>query len=284
MRFLLFTFINFVFLINVLAQDKSDSSVVFSNIKDVLKNDMLEETANQKQKEIEAKEKAKQALEKAKFNIPENNVFWGVISELWLIKNINKLKWDFKKPDYGIEDVIKKLLEKNNFFEKKFKLLYLDSPTIFHAAIPGNSGEIIFLLSVPFIKTLDLSKLEIALLLFEDYLRLDSGYLIKKISDDKVKQIIGSNFHQSSFDDKLIDSVITKLDEVFTKTGFSFQEQYEVTNRINVILKSNLNDWSVYYKLLEKIDQLVKSNVLFRDYLLIYPSPELQLGWLRPKK
>jgi len=50
------------------------------------------------------------------------------------------------------------------------------------------------------------------------------------------------------------------------------------------MLHGKLKFWKGYMKLLEKISALVKRNVVYKDYNKIYPSPELQLNWLRPKK
>ena len=50
------------------------------------------------------------------------------------------------------------------------------------------------------------------------------------------------------------------------------------------ILKSSPESWNSYFKLLKKIDQLVKNNLMYKNYLKIYPSPELQIEWLSPKK
>jgi len=41
--------------------------------------------------------------------------------------------------------------------------------------------------------------------------------------------------------------------------------------------------WNTYLSLLSKIDELTKNNVLYKKYSQIYPSPELQLNWLKPK-
>jgi hypothetical protein len=255
----------------------------FSAIKDVLKNDMLEDVANKKQTEIEVVVQENQNIEVAKFNIPGGDDFWSFFSEYWLIKNISVLKWDFRKPDYGVEDSFKKLLEKHGHYEIQFKILYIDSPIVFHAALPSSKNSLIFLISVPFVKTLDLSKIEIALLLYENYIRVSNDYFIKKVTTEEIQKYIGSNFLNNKFDTKIIEKILKAYDDVLFVSGFNFQEQFEVTNRMGTILKSDLSEWSIYFKLLEKIDQLVKSNSLYKNYLKIYPSPELQMGWLRPK-
>ncbi|MBT5095664.1 MAG: hypothetical protein HOM21_15540, partial [Halobacteriovoraceae bacterium] len=169
-------------------------------------------------------------------------------------------------------------------YEKRFKILYVNSPSVFHFAIPSNPDEYIFLISVPFIRTLDLTKLEISLLLFEDYMRLKRGFFKKRVAVKGLKEFIGSNFHESKkLNMKILKKVAMKYDEVVFDKGFSFKEQFEVTKDMGNVLKSDLKLWSTYYKMLGKIDDLVKSNILYRTYNKIYPSPEMQINWLKPK-
>ena len=66
-------------------------------------------------------------------------------------------------------------------------------------------NEFIIILSVPFIRTLDLSKPEIALLVFEDYIRLRQGHFINFVKDSEVEGFIGKNF-----DGKAIPTSVTK--------------------------------------------------------------------------
>lgn len=65
--------------------------------------------------------------------------------------------------------------------------------------------------------------------------------------------------------------------------GFNFQEQFETTKEVDALLKNDLKMWNTYVTMIEKIDQLVKNNILYKNYIQIYPSPELQLSWLKPK-
>jgi superfamily I DNA and/or RNA helicase len=65
--------------------------------------------------------------------------------------------------------------------------------------------------------------------------------------------------------------------------GFSFQEQFEVTTEMDTLLKNDMKMWNTYLTLLEKIDQLTKTNALYKKYNQIYPSAELQMNWLKPK-
>ena len=158
-------------------EDKSAPEYDFKAIKEVLKNDMLDGEADKKVKKIRAAMIRKKAFAKSKYNIPGEDEFWTFLSQYWLVQNAQLLKWDFKKPDYGIDKSFRTFLEKLGHYNVKFKVLILDSPNIFHFALPSGGGEYLFLLSLPFIRTLDLNKLEISVILYEDYFRMQEGKL-----------------------------------------------------------------------------------------------------------
>lgn len=255
----------------------------FSSIKDIIKKDGLEGELKKKQEEKRKYLDSKKLQDMKKFNVPPENVFWSFFSELWLIKNATLLKWDIHKPDFEIEKSFIAFLETQGHYEKKIKILLLDSTEIVHAALPSNQDEFIFILSLPFIRTLDLSKVEISLLLFEDFVRIRKGYFKNFVMDKELENYLGSNFTGKPFDKKLIDTHLKKYNQLIFEKGFSFQEQFETTKEIDSLLKSDLKIWNTYLTLLEKIDQLTKSNALYKKYSQIYPSPELQLNWLKPK-
>jgi hypothetical protein len=130
---------------------------------------------------------------------------------------------------------------------------------------------------------LDLSKVEISLLLFEDLIRMRRGYFKSFVTSKELENYIGSNFAGKPFDKKLIAEGLKKYNQLLLEKGFSFQAQFETTKEIDALLKNDLKLWNTYVTLLEKIDVLVKGNSLYKNYTLIYPSPELQLNWLKPK-
>ena len=253
-------------------------------LKKIIKKDELSRQVNKKTKQIKKLKKKRVLDQRMKYNIPGETNIWSFISELWIVKNSSILKWDFKKPDYGIEESFKNFLERHGYYEKKIKILLLNTPNITHMALPSNKNEYIFLLSVPFIRTLDLSKLEISILLFEDFLRAEKGFFKDFVSTKKVKSHLGSNFHGKKFDFSIYKGLYKKYDDMVFAKGFNFQQQFEVTKLLSSILKSNLKLWNTYFTLLKKIDDLIKSNILYSNYVKIYPSPELQINWLRPKK
>jgi hypothetical protein len=261
-----------------------ENVVDFDSIKNVLKNDQLDTIVKKKVAKQKKREEAKLAKEKMRFDIPTEDQFWSFFSEYWLVKNAPLLKWEFKRPSYGLGKSLEVFFEKMGIYEQKFKIILANTPNIFHFALPSNNNEVIFILSLPFVRILDLSKLEISLLLFEDYLRAKNGLFISKIKTKKLTDLLGSNFYEKKIDQNIFKEVLKKYDQLVYDKGFNYQEQFEVTKQMNNFLKNDMKLWNVYYQMIIKIDDLVKGNVLYRSYIKIYPSPELQLGWLSPKK
>lgn len=255
----------------------------FSSIKDIIKKDGLEGELKKKQEEKRKYLDSKKLQEMKRYNVPTQDVFWSFFSELWLVKNAPMLKWDIHKPDFELEKAFTAFLESQGHYEKKIKILLIDSTEIAHAALPTNQDEYIFILSLPFIRTLDLSKIEISLILFEDFVRVRKGYFKNFVNDKELENYLGSNFNGKPFDKKLIDDHLKKYNQILFEKGFSFQEQFETTKEVDVLLKNDLKMWNTYLTMLEKIDNLTKTNALYKKYNQIYPSPELQLNWLRPK-
>ncbi|MBL6989129.1 MAG: hypothetical protein ISR65_05100 [Bacteriovoracaceae bacterium] len=263
--------------------EQEQELVDFNSIKKVLKNDMLESTAATKTGHVRKKILVRKKKLKNRYFVPAKEKFWTFMSEYWLVKKASLLKWDYKKPDYGIDIAFGILLENHGYFEKSFSILLLNTPTVTHFGLPTNKNEYIFLLSVPFIRTMDLSKKEIALLLFEDFIRVELGLFKKRVEISEVQKIMGINFHDKKIDTKIFDKILKQYDETVFDKGFNFQEQFEVTKRVSLVLKSDLKLWNRYAQLLQKIDNLIKTNVLYKKYNEIYPSPELQLNWLVPQ-
>jgi hypothetical protein len=226
--------------------------------------------------------KEQKNLEKDRFKYPTEDELWGFLSEYWLVKNAQLLGWDFEKPDYGIEDSFKATLESLGFYQKKFKILLVNTPSIVRVSLPGSDGEMILVLSVPFIRSLDLSKLEISLLLLEDYFRLEGGYFKKSVTTEKLKNLAGTDFHGSRPDLSMIEELMKKYNAQINEKGFSFQQQFETTKKMDTFLKSNPELWNAYYRLLGKLQSFLKVNVQYKNYLKLYPSPEMQLKWIGP--
>jgi hypothetical protein len=280
---LTFIFLSTASLAEKTQEEKENELVDFNSIKKVLKSDMLGTEIEKKQIRIDKFKKKKEKRAIRQYEIPAGDEFWGFFSEYWLVKNAAIVKWDFQKPDYGLRQAFQFFLEKMGVFEKKFKILLVNTPVIAHMALPSNDGEIIFLLSVPFIRTLDLSKLEISIILFEDYLRAKNKYFENYATVPKLNSFLGQNFYKKPFDVNVLKDISKKYDEMIYEKGFTFQQQFAVTKTMATYFKSELKLWNSYYRLLKKIDGLVKTNILYSKYIKIFPSPELQMSWLKPK-
>ena len=261
-----------------------EEEVNFQSIKNVLKNDFLKKEVIKKKKKARRIKKEKTQQLKALFRYPGEEDFWPLFSELWLTRNIAKLKWDFKKPDYGLEKPITKLFEKFGFFEKRFKLLLLNDSNITHFSLPSKQGVSIFLISLPFIRSIDLTKREIAVMIMEDYIRLQMGYFQDYVKSKDLKKSLGGNFMGKKLNDSLLKNALKRADHFIFKKGFSFQQQFHVTKKMSALLKTDEELWNAYLSLLKKVDALVKTNNRYKDYTKIYPSPEIQMKWILPAR
>lgn len=266
----------------ILQEDKEKSVIDYSNIKNVLKRDGLAGHKEKKDDQLKRIKKIKSKMQLAKYSYPTTSDFWSFMSEYWLVKNAQTLQWDITRPEYGIKSAFKNLLEEFGYYQKKFKILIVNSPDITHMGLPGNSGEVILILSLPFMRTIDLTKVDISLLLLEDFFRIEQSHFVKNLKTDL--KFLNGNFADSKMNIKYIKAVQKEYDRIIFKAGFTFQQQYKVTKMMDRVLKSNPGLWSAYIKVLNKIDRLIKMNLLYKNYNNIYPSPELQIKWLTPKK
>ena len=264
--------------------EKEGELLDFQSIKSVLKNDGLDGNAKKKQGKYTKAKKTRVVKKKKMFDIPSMNSYWGFITEMWLVKNAPLVKWDFQKPEYGLEKSLEIFFERMGIYEQSFKILLVNTPNLSHYALPGNGNEIIFILSQPFIRTLDLSKLEISILLYEDYTRHILGVFKSKVQSNKLRKVLGGNFEGKKLDFSIFKETLVKYDRAILEKGFSFNDQFAVTKRVGDIFKSDMKLWNSYLNLLKKIDELIKTNLLYAKYNDIYPSPELQIGWLAPKR
>lgn len=263
-------------------EEREQEILDYSNIKNVLKSDGLVETKQKREKLVKEIKTARQEIVQKKYSYPTKDDFWMMMSEFWLVKNAQVLSWDFPKPKYGIEVAFKNLLEKLGYFNIKFKVLIVNSPTIVHFGLPSKKDEYIFLLSLPFMRSLDLTKVDISIVLLEDFVRLQKGHFVENLNVNT--DFLGSSFEEGKFNKNIIKQVQKGYTNIINKKGFSFQQQFEVTKKMDQLLKSNPTLWGAYYRLINKIDKYVKTDLLYQDYIKIYPSPELQLKWLAPVK
>lgn len=266
-------------------QEEKELEVVnFKSIKKVLEQDGLSESALKKKEAVKVLKKEQAAVDDKKYFYPSEEDLLNFVSEYWLVKNAQLLKWDFAKPDYGLDKSYRTMLEKLGFYQKKFKILLIDSPQIVRAALPGESGEIIYVLSVPFIRSVDMTKLEISLFLLEDFFRHESGYFKKAVVTEKMTKLAGTNFHGAKVDQSMMEEILNKYDQQINKKGYTFQQQFEVTKKMDSYLKSSPELWNSYFQLLGKLDRFLKTNQQYKDYVKLYPSPEMQVKWMSPEE
>ncbi len=266
-----------------LQEEKELEVVNFKSIKKVLEKDGLSQAAEQKKVQVAVMKKEQVNLDQGRYNYPSEDELWGFMSEYWLVKNAQILGWDFEKPDYGLESSFRSTLQTLGFVQKKFKILLVNTPTLVRASLPGNDGEMILLLSVPFIRSLDLSKLEISLMFLEDYFRLEAGYFKNQVASEKMKKLAGTSFYGQKPDLTMIEELMKNYHKQIYEKGFTFQQQFEVTKKMDSFLKSNPELWNVYFRLLGKLQSFLKVNVQYKDYVKLFPSPEMQLKWISPE-
>ncbi len=263
-------------------EEKENEVINYDNIKKVLQNDGLDSSASEKKSYVKQVKQERKKINKEKYNFPSKNDFWKLMSELWLVKNAQLLRWDFPRPEYGIDKAFKQLLERYGYYNYAFKILVVNTPQITHFALPAGEKESIFILSLPFMRSLDLTKVDLSLLLLEDFLRLKEEFFQDEVDFDK--SLLGTNFYEKKMDKKVILKVLESYSELVFKKGFTFQQQYKITKKMDSLLKSEPQLWGAYFRLYKKIDQFIKSDMLYKNYLKVYPSPELQIQWLSPKK
>ncbi len=272
----------FLLISNVIYASEVDQIIDFSKIRDLIKQDLLEKHVKEQKNKIIAKRKKNKKKKKnvIKKLVPSENEFWSFFSDYWLVKNVSTLKWDFRYPDFGLKEYISTFLVNNEIQGVKFKILLVNTNKVAHFALPYKRGGYIFLLSRQFYEALKLSKLEIAVLFFENYFRTELGFFKNYITNDKVRKFIGSDYYKKKLNKTIINDILNKYSDFIFNKGFSFQQQYKVTNKMKSFFKDNPDIINVYKYTLKKIDVLVKNNPLYKNYNKIYPSPELQLGWL----
>lgn len=282
----LFSWLNFCFSQekkeDLTFEEKENEIIDYSNIKNVLRKDGLEDQVEKRKSLVKKIKKEKIKIQKKHYDYPDEENFWKIMSELWLVKNAQLLRWDFPKPDYGIKSAFENLLVQFGYYNIEFKILIVNNPVISHFGLPSGKDSYIFILSLPFMRGLDLTKVDISLLLLEDFFRLKLDQFKNNLKFDK--KIIGSNFEKKTFSKELFTPLLKQYSELIMKNGFSFEQQFLTTKEMDKLLKSTPPLWDAYFKMYAKIDRFVKSDILFKNYLKVYPSPEFQLKWLSPEK
>jgi hypothetical protein len=267
-----------------LNQEKELEVVDFKNVKDVLKKDGLLEEAKKKQTEVKKIQELRVKTNRELYNWPREDEFWFFATEYWMVKEVSVLKWDIEKPDYGLDKSLTQLLKQVGLAQKKFRIMGLNANTPAHLGLAWMSEEYCLLFSIPFVRSMDLSKLEISLLLLQDMLRVDEGWLKESIRPENLKSLVETNFEGKKPDLSPVFQVAKNYRSFLDEKGFSFQQQFEITKKMNSLLKTQPELWNAYVRLLGKMDRLIKSQGAFADYVKMYPSPEMQIRWLAPEE
>lgn len=270
---------SFLLMLTSIAQEE----VKLKNLKKILEHDKLLEISKEKEKLEKLKKKVKKKVIRKISRFPSEDVFWEIFSEYWLAHNAAELKWNYNYPDYGIGNFFKKTAIKLGFVQKDFKILYSKSPLVTHFALPSKKDSYIFVLGIPFIQRMDLTKIEITTLLLEDMIRSDKGYIQSIISKNtSLEKLYGIEL-TSSMDstNKVMKNLNSNLNDFFSKKGFSFQMQFDVTMKMNSYLLSTPEILNSYKSLCKKRYYLGLNHKEFKFYARVYPSPEMQRKWLK---
>jgi hypothetical protein len=82
----------------------------------------------------------------------------------------------------------------------------------------------------------------------------------------------------------MLQEMLKNYDTQITQKGYTFQQQFEITKKMNSYLKAQPELWNGYFRLLGKIDRFTKTNQQYKDYIKLYPSPEMQIKWISPEE
>ncbi len=262
--------------------EKEKQIINLDSVRDILKKDELSPLIEQKKEKITALKKQIKKNQEEVYSFPPRLSFFQTLLKFWIVKHESLLKWNFEFPEYGLEENLKSMFSKLGIDAKPFQILLLNSTLIPHLGIEGEDRHIL-LLSLPFIRTLDLSHEEISLILLEDYLRIEQARLSHYLLNN---DLLDAHLEKSFLGDLgVVDQVVSTFlggwEEFIFKKGFSFQDQYELTKSMNQRLSSQKELWVKYFAVLGKIDSLVKVNPLYKSYMRLFPSPEMQTRWLR---
>ena len=249
------------------------------SLRTLLKNDLI----------LNKKRAVETRVLKKKFNESSSNVIKKdeliderslsqLIYELWLIRNNKVLKWDKKLPDYGLQEVINDYLLTFGHSFVRYRLFFVHSNLITSELLSISDKDKILLISKPFVEALDLTKQEIAALCLEAFVRedIEKRSNIELSSFPKLKN--DSNFALEM--NKYIEAKIQKIDGVIFNYKSNFDTETRVLKSIYTGLGKDTLKIKSYRRLIEKIDQMTKSDFKYKYFTMKYPSPELKLGWL----
>ncbi len=281
--FLLFCF--FTFADESQTQVESElEGVNFGALEEILEKDKLSTHVKKKLKAVKKVQELREKEMEEKKYYPSSQDFLPFLTQMWLVKNAAILKWDFEKPEYGIAQHLSEVLRKVGLIKRQYKILIINTDLLPSFALPTEKGSGYLLLSLPFMKTLDLSKNEISLLLLQDILRMDGAYLEKTLKETGLFEKVGKKMTEDEPNVSFVSDLLAHYSKNVFEVGVNFQQQFEVTKQMDNLLKGHENLRKSYLSLLNKISEMDTQSDLFKNYNKLFPTAKMQLEWLQPSR
>ena len=253
------------------------------NIDDYLEADKLLEVSETKDK-LQKKQAQKLFDEKKRrYSYPSFEDFWKFASEYWLVKNIDKIKWDQGSDASEVKKNFQLLLNDLGIEGIKLKVFIFPTDRHPHFVLPRSDREFVFLISQKFIEASRLNPKQLSYLLLEELIRIQQGYLFDFFKDDSFVKNLGESFYinkRPAMGD--FEKLMTKISIFYLEHGFSFENEYRVTKSIC----KKLSDKPVRLKAYRNYFESLKSQIdaihkVFVDYKKLYPGFEMKHLWCR---
>lgn len=216
-------------------------------------------------------EKAKDALERQKFVYPDQDTFYDIFNQYWLVKNRDRLKWDedFAQSDLNqkIEDVFKAFS-----FNKFYKILFVKDDNLSIHLLPCVGNTAYFLVSYDFLFQSQLNAKEASILFLEEL-------ILSRMRKNKLPSYSyeGQDFKETGFDKELMTTYMRFYDQQLLKPKVSLQEGYELFQHIYRFLEKKKYSLQKYLEMLEK----ARRSLSFRRYK---PGHEFISTWAKKQK
>ena len=267
----------------ILSVSAFGNNTPIDDIKSIIKNDFIKknkEKINQKKRAALQKK-----TKKNKKRESDNKYYsWKILNRLWLVENVDVLKWNFDRPDYGLNKVINDVLRRTGYSSVKYKIILSNSNIISHTSLPGKRSEVFIILSKIFLERMDVTKQEIALLVLEELVR---SRKYKNIDD--LEQRIGTypRLKNGRNYKKDVNAFVRKAFKVYDELVYNYKSNFKEEYAVHTILMNSLASeqklLNSYLNLQKKINRLIRDDHLFSNYPNVYPSPELRIRWMTKK-
>ena len=221
---------------------------------------------------------------KQSFKYPSYDDFWRFTFEYWMVKNAKYLKWDQSIANEEFNQELRSLFQSTNIKIKKFKVFILPTSWISHFAIPKGNSEFYFFISQQFIKEAALKSSQAAIVLFDDYIKLKNGFLMKFLQDTDFVKKLGKDFYLNKQPDiPGFEKLVEKISYFFRFYGYQFNHAFESYQDIKSMGdKSNKELISRFQKTYSQVyqsrDRLMKK---FPRIEGLYPSIMMYHSWFQ---